>query len=109
MAAGLLVLAGCSGSLDSAEARLVHRVEPVYPAQAYAEGLEGYVLLEFTISEDGVPTEIKVVQSEPRGVFDAAAIAAVEQWRYQPRLRLGRAVPTEEAEAGVRFTIPTAQ
>lgn len=100
-----LGLAGCSGSLDSIDSQLATRVAPIYPEQARQQGIEGSVLLEFDINEQGEPVNIKVAESEPRGVFDAAAIAAVEQWRYVPKLRYGKPVPVKDAEAALSFTI----
>lgn len=55
---------------------------PKYPAGALEQGLEGKVVLEILVGEDGVPREIKVKHSSPEGVFDEAAVAAARQWRF---------------------------
>jgi TonB family protein len=59
-------------------------VPAVYPRAALSNGTEGWVDLEFMISPDGVPSEIRVKASEPLSVFDVAAIQALQQWRFQP-------------------------
>jgi len=68
------------------------RLEPVYPARARLRRQEGAVVLEFVVDGDGITRDIEVVQSEPPGVFDAAAAGAVERWRFRPGMKDGRAV-----------------
>jgi TonB family protein len=56
--------------------------EPQYPATARARRIEGHVDVEFTVTPEGTVEKPHVVASEPKGVFDAAALAAVARWRY---------------------------
>ncbi len=64
---------------------LVERVKPAYPSQARAERREGRVLLQAVIDVEGVMRAITVL-SVPYGSedFAAAAVEAVQGWRYQP-------------------------
>jgi TonB family protein len=57
-------------------------VDPVYPPAAAAAGVEGFVELRFSVSPTGTVIDPEVVASEPPGVFDEAALAAVDRWRY---------------------------
>ena len=57
-------------------------VTPEYPANAQNQGLEGFVELSFSVSPFGIVENPVVTSSEPANVFDAAALAAVRQWRY---------------------------
>jgi TonB family protein len=66
--------------------------EPAYPPLAFRDGVEGWVELDFTVTEQGTVRDVEVVGAEPGGVFDAAAAAAVASWRYQPRVVNGRPV-----------------
>lgn len=66
---------------------LVHKVDPVYPEEAKKEGLSGSVVLALHISKDGVVENIRVVKGSR--VFQASALDAVKQWRYQPFLLNG--------------------
>jgi protein TonB len=68
------------------------RTEPEYPMQARQRGLEGWVLVEFTVSTAGTVKDAGVVASEPGTVFDGAAVNAVRKWKYSPKLQGGRAV-----------------
>ena len=70
------------------EPTLVHRVEPVYPALAVARQLEGIVILEALVDQHGRVEDVRVLRSN--GVFDAAALEAVRQWRYSPVLLNGQ-------------------
>ena len=40
--------------------------------------------MAYTVLGDGSVGEVAVVQSEPAGTFDKAAVAAVRKWRYEP-------------------------
>jgi protein TonB len=63
-----------------------------YPRAALLSAIEGWVDLEFTISPEGVPTDISVKGSQPRRTFDRAAMEALRQWRFQPIMRDGAPV-----------------
>jgi protein TonB len=58
-------------------------VAPVYPPRAMSAGVEGNVELEYRVGTDGVASNVRVVRAQPEGVFDAAAISALGQWRFQ--------------------------
>ncbi len=66
------------------------RVEPTYPPDAAARGLEGYVVVEFTVLADGTTADIVVVESSSRA-FERAAIKAAERFRYRPKTTDGQA------------------
>jgi len=60
------------------------QVEPEYPPGAAERGLQGWVEIAVTVGESGVVQRAEVLRSEPAGIFDAAASAAVLRWRYPP-------------------------
>lgn len=67
-------------------------VTPKYPSRALVKGIEGYVELRFDVSASGATENIVVVRAEPQGVFESAAIAAAERWKFQPKLEEGKPV-----------------
>jgi len=75
---------------------------PVYPAEASAAGIEGYVILEILVDESGTVSEAQVIRSLP--LLDRAAIDCIRQWKYAPALLNGIAVPVRMTES-VRFTL----
>lgn len=66
------------------DVRPVHRVEPIYPAQAAEEGIEGSVVVTLDIETDGSVSNVKVVDAQPKGIFDRQTKIAVRQWRWEP-------------------------
>lgn len=70
------------------------RPPPRYPRSALAEGLSGEVLLVVDVDAEGAVRDARVERATPVGVFDAIALEAARQWRFQPaRDAAGRAVP----------------
>lgn len=88
----------------AAPPELVDRVVPEYPARARELEVEGQVLLEVVLDRRGRPeADIKVLKSVK--LLDAAAIAAVRQWRFRPaRDAEGNAVRVV-MEVPVRFVL----
>lgn len=69
----------------------VKDVRPVYPAVAREAGVEGIVILEARIDENGRVSHTRVLRSIP--LLDQAALDAVQQWEFQPTLMNGAPVP----------------
>lgn len=78
------------------------RISPQYPRQALLNGQEGWVHLEFTITKDGRVMDAVVVDSEPRGVFERAALQAIIRWKFRPRYVDGQAI-TRRASQVIDF------
>ena len=70
------------------EPALLFRVEPVYPGVAISANIEGTVILEAIVDQEGRVETVKVLRSA--NVLDRAAIDAVKQWRYSPVLLNGK-------------------
>jgi periplasmic protein TonB len=69
----------------------IHHVAPVYPEIARSARVSGIVILEALLAEDGTVRDVRVLRSVP--LLDAAAIAAVHEWRFTPTLLNGTPVP----------------
>jgi len=70
----------------------VRTVKPRYPMSARRMGQSGQVLLRIHVDQDGTVREVTVVQADPPGVFENAAMDAVRKWRFSPALSRGAAV-----------------
>jgi protein TonB len=68
------------------------RIDPEYPMRAQSQGIEGWVLVQFTVTASGTVKDARVVDSEPKNVFDDAALRAVSRWKYSPKVQEGVAV-----------------
>jgi periplasmic protein TonB len=67
-----------------AEADLLHKVQPVYPALARQARIQGAVELRAIIGKTGAIENLVVVRGHP--MLAPAAVEAVKQWRYRPYL-----------------------
>jgi protein TonB len=77
---------------------------PVYPEEAARKRVEGWVDVEFTVKADGGVRDTLIRDAQPAGVFDQAAIKAVEKWRFKPVLRDKQPIE-QRARIRVRFSL----
>jgi protein TonB len=69
----------------------VFKVEPEYTVAARTEGIEGKLKVKMIVGIDGSVTDVEVLSGvEP--ALDAAAVAAVKQWRFKPAMACGKPV-----------------
>lgn len=61
-------------------------VQPQYPSRAASRGIEGYVLVGFSIAPSGAVINPEIVEASPPGVFDRAALNAVKKFKYKPKV-----------------------
>ncbi len=83
--------------------QLLHRVAPVYPAQARLLRLEGTVVLAAVIMEDGTVGDVNVVEGS--AMLAQSAVDAVKHWRYKPYELEGKPVK-KETRISVDFKFP---
>jgi periplasmic protein TonB len=81
------------------------RIPPEYPRRAAARGREGWVQVQFTITETGTVKDAVVVNSDPKDIFDEAALKAIARWRYNPRVEGGVAVQRVGVQTIIRFEL----
>jgi periplasmic protein TonB len=72
------------------EAKLIHRVEPVYSKIAIAARVSETVIMELVIDEEGNVANVTVLKGHP--LLNDAAIRAVKQWKYSPTIQNGEPV-----------------
>jgi TonB family protein len=65
-------------------AQLIRQPRAVYPADLQAQGVEGTVVFQATISKEGVPQSITLQNTGANPEFVSAAMAAFSQWRFEP-------------------------
>ena len=68
------------------------RITPIYPRKAASKGIEGWVKLEFTITQDGAVSDVKILSAKPRRMFNRSAIKSILRWKFKPRVVSGKAV-----------------
>jgi protein TonB len=87
---------------DQSEIPIV-RIEPVYPQRALDRGIEGWVDVEFTVTEVGSISEPTILHSHPSGIFNRAALRAIERWKYEPKVVDGQPVSRPGMRNRFRF------
>ena len=80
------------------------KVQPVYPRRALSRGIEGYVIVEFTVTKQGTTRDIIVVESTS-GMFESAAIKAASKFKYKPRVVDGQPIEVPGVQNKITFEI----
>jgi protein TonB len=83
--------------------RTTSQIPPDYPSSMRQAGIDGQVLVEFTVDSTGRVMTARVLKST-QSDFEAATIRAVLRWRFEPGKRDGRAVPFRMV-VPVRFSL----
>ena len=81
------------GATQLTPARLLHRVEPVFPDFARSAGMEGTILMSATIGKDGRLKDVKLVSGNR--ALATEAFRALREWRYRPYLMNGHPIEAE--------------
>jgi len=69
---------------DVQAAKILSRIQPIYPVLALQAGIQGEVILHAIIGKEGRVSELEVISGHP--LLARAALEAVKQWRYQPTM-----------------------
>jgi len=73
---------------------LLHETKPKYPAEAMRARIQGIVVLECVVMPDGGVGDVRVVRSLDSAYgLDDEAVKTLKQWRFQPGMKDGLAVP----------------
>jgi protein TonB len=75
-----------------------------YPPSAKKNGIRGYVVLSILVSEKGSVDQVQVLESNPSGVFDAAALQGIRSWQFEPAKYQGDVVKVW-AKQRIRFDL----
>lgn len=81
------------------------KVAPVYPRRAQARGIEGFVIVEFTVTKTGAVRDAVVLSAEPENIFNRAALDAALKFKYKPRVVDGVAMEVAGVQNKISFAI----
>ena len=81
------------------------RIAPEYPPRALSRGLEGWVRVQFTITPTGTVKDAVVVEAEPKGMFEDAALKSIARWRYNAKVEGGVPVERVGVQTIIRFQL----
>ncbi|EPO0026953.1 energy transducer TonB, partial [Vibrio alginolyticus] len=86
----LILVAGCSSSAENTysseylDIESIEFVSPRYPKVAVENNLSGYVVMTFNITKNGDVSDIVVIESSPKGIFEKVAVQSLSKWKYEP-------------------------
>ena len=83
----------------------IFQVPPVYPRRALERGIEGCVMLKFTVTKVGSTKEPEVEWAIPPGIFDRAAMRSALKYKYKPMIRDGVAVEVPGVKQRITFIL----
>lgn len=81
------------------------KIAPVYPWTAQTEGIQGYCIVEYTVTPAGTVKDVVVVEADPPVVFDKASIEAAMKFKYRPRVVDGSAIEVRGVRNLFRYTL----
>jgi protein TonB len=70
----------------------IFKMKPVYPYRARRLNITGNVEVKFLVDQNGHAKHIKILKSNPPGIFDESVISALPSWRFSPAKLRGEAV-----------------
>lgn len=94
-------------SIDDVDYLPLVTVAPQYPTRAAQRGIQGWILLSFTVDEQGNVLEdtVDVIDAEPQNIFNRSAIRAATKFKYEPRIRNGEAVAVPGVQYVFRYEL----
>ena len=68
---------------ESCGAKVKKRINPEYPRAAVKKGIKrGWVVVAVEVDDTGKVSQISVVDSEPKDIFDDVSVNALKQWQF---------------------------
>jgi TonB family protein len=84
---------------------VLHQVKPIDPREAMRKGIQGRVVMDVVVQDDGTVGDVKVTQSlDTVYGLDAEAVKAVKQWLFTPGTKNGKPVPVK-VDIEMTFTL----
>ena len=105
MSTDLSIDSGLTGSGGDGEYLPIVKVAPQYPRRAAQKGIEGYVVVEFTVNKLGAVQDVVVIEAEPANIFNRAAISAAKKFKYKPKIADGKATLVTGVRNIIRFEL----
>ena len=102
-----MALAGGGLALEGGDGEYlpIVKVAPVYPRRALQRGIEGFVIVEFTVTKQGAVKDVAVVEANPEGIFEQAAMDAALKFKYKPRVVNGEPAEVSGVQNRITFQI----
>ncbi|MDC0082435.1 energy transducer TonB, partial [Emcibacteraceae bacterium] len=80
------------------------RVPPQYPSRAAENGIEGYVIVTFTVTAEGTTKNIVAIESSHK-MFVREAVKAARKYKYKPRVVDGEPIESSGVRVRIEFEL----
>ncbi len=90
--------------LSDGEIQPIRKFKPAYPRGPQSRGIEGYVIVEFTVNKMGAVENAVVIEST-NSAFEKSSLRAVAKYKYKPRVIDGVAVETSGVMEKISFKL----
>lgn len=90
--------------VDDGDFMPIVKVSPVYPPRAAARGIEGYVVIEYTVTHLGTVSDLVVIESSSP-LFERSALQAAAQFKFKPRVVGGESIAVQGVRTIIRFEL----
>lgn len=82
--------AGFSLGVGEGEYLPIVKVAPIYPDRALSRGIEGYCVVEYTVTRQGTVADVVVIEDQCTSrLFHRASTQAAQKFKYKPRVQDG--------------------
>ena len=100
------VITSGTGGFSAADGEYlpIVRVAPQYPSRAAENGIEGWVLVEFTVTAEGTAADVIVVESSHQ-MFERNAVKAAERFKFKPRVVDGEPIESLGVRNRIEFKL----
>lgn len=105
LADGLSLDGGLGLDTGDGEYVPITKVQAVYPRRAMQRGIQGYVIVEFTVNKIGAVQDPIVVEAKPEGMFEQSAIDAVMKFKYKARVINGEPTAVSGVQNRITFEL----
>lgn len=96
---------GSGLSASDGEYLPIVKIAPQYPRRAQERGVEGYVVLSYTVTKQGTVKDPVVIEAVPNSVFNKAAIKAALRYKYKPRVEDGEPIAVRGVKTKITFKL----
>ena len=86
-----------------------YQTPATYPRKALRLEREGYVIIEFDVAQDGSVIDPYVLEGEPAGLFNRAAMKSIRKWIYEPSTYDGVPVQVNDVQVRINFNLTAIQ
>lgn len=98
-------ISGTSPAGNEVDVEITKTPSLKYPRRAERLGVEGYVIVGFDLSEEGELIDLRVIESQPRLMFDKSALKFVEGMGFEVPEEDGKRILTRDIKFRVQFQL----